>query len=384
MKRLFTALFLTTICFPQAGCFGSPNRCTERTPESFSTFHEEQWSGYCADYKSHVESPLDYSLLELTKFLAAHPAQVKELDEKLYRFEKYETCFQSPKEELELRELQSCLEDNDRTDVEITKAWLAVAEPWLTDLELKAGAIRPKVETAEQEGERLFKKTAGAFEYAGRFEDADLLAYTDDLTAIAKDLGALTDMTQRYDEVLAAAKGNDALVSTITNEAGPRVNEARATAQELRERTEALEPKFDFLQYATYAIGVPCPKGKRARKEERIAEKVVGGRNNEVRGSGIRIQNEMTTDESGAIDYERFTGYICGVRSRQHQLEEAPKLCGRYVFVIERQKADDADDWKDWGLKSFEESGPSGGIDCDLLTGKPKKKKRRKPVDDGY
>lgn len=383
MKRLFTALFLTTICLPQTGCFG-PNRCTERTPESFSTFREEQWSDYCADYKSHVESPLDYELTDLTKFLAAHPARVEELDEKLYRFEKYETCFQSPKEELELRELQSCLEQNDRTEVEVTQAWVTAADAWLEELDLKAGSIRPMVEKAEQEGERLFKKTSGAFAYEGRFEDSDLLAYGDQISAIAKELDALEEMTQRYDVVLAAAKGNEALENAIKGEAGPRVSEARAEAQQLRERTKALEPQYAYIEYATYAIGVPCPKGKRARKEERIAEEIVGGRNNEVRGSGIRIQNEITTDESGTTDYERFTGYICGVRSPEHQLEGAPKLCGRYVFVIERQKADDAEDWEDWAMKSFEESGPSGGIDCDLLTGKPRKKKRRRPVDDGY
>jgi hypothetical protein len=34
--------------------------------------------------------------------------------------------------------------------------------------------------------------------------------------------------------------------------------------------------------------------------------------------------------------------------------------------VIERQKNAGAKSWEDWHVKSFEEAGPDGGVDCAL------------------
>lgn len=370
MSRTLAVSLVTSLVIPFAGCsltgiFGKPKRCTERHQGSFATFLDEDWTDYCDAYTDHVENPAGHTMEELTTFLGEHPRKVEEMRQELIRFEKYDTCFQSSKEKLELRELEGCLADDDQQDLQITNAWTVRADPWIDELGFQISAIKPELNTAEREAKRMRKKAGEAFDFHARMDEAAYADFAGKVRSIDEKLQKLEGFQARYDQLLDLATGHQALTETIRRDFGPKINAIASDVGQLRERYAELEETRRYLELAVGSAGVPCPKGnRRLRKERRIAGKLLNKNNDEVAGSGIRVTREIYGDQKGPIDYQRFEGHVCGVRSTDNQFEGAPQQCGQYRWVVERQKGSNVDDWEDWHIKSFEESGPDGGVDC--------------------
>lgn len=364
-RKLALAIVCAAAMAPLASC-GGPKVCKEQNPGSFNTFLKDEWRTYCEEYRQHVESPASYSLVDLTTFLANHPKRVKELEKTLYRFDKFESCFESPREELELRNLQSCLQDNDQSDLEITNAWTSQAEPWVEDLQLRVQAITPRIGDAEREAQRQRKKVAEAFDFQSKLEGRAFESLQVELLSLDKAIGEVEGVDRDFKAIVAQGQGHEALARAMQEQVA-NVNAIIADIAALRARHDALASEARFLELASLSAGVACPPTlKGASKELKIAQKVAGGRNNEVGGSGVRILTNVRADASGDTDFERFEGFVCGVRGPENQFDGATQLCAQYRFVIERQRPNGTNSWTDWTLKSFEEAGPSGGVDCAL------------------
>lgn len=377
MKRAHAVALILSLAIPAVSCGSSkPRRCKE----GFATFLENDWESYCASYKTHIESPTKFTLQDLAKFFGEHPSKIKALNENLYQHQDYEACFVTKREELELRALQSCIAGGDKQDLEILNAWNVASEPWLEDASLDIGELKPKVIEAEQEAIRLGKKVSDAIDAKRKVEEGTFEPFDAQVAEIEKQFSRLGAVEETFKKLEKAAAPNKALSTTLTKEVEPKINAMSADIADLRRRTEALKQVHRYLDFASSAVGVPCPSSKKgASKEEKIAKDIVGGKVGEVRGSAVRVSSEISRDNKGGVDYERFTGFICGVRSTQNQFEGLSQLCGQYQFVIERSKSGDS--WGSWTLKTFEESGPSGGVDCSMLSGPPVKKRPPKPKD---
>ncbi len=369
MRRKLALLIVVAAAASQLASCGAGKRCTDQTPGSFSTFLEDEWRAYCVEYHQHIENPTEVTLLQLTKFFSEHPARVKALNKSLYGYEKFESCFESPKAELELRELQTCLQDNDQSDVEITNAWSAVAEPWAEDLQLRVAEISPRLSDAEREAKRQLKKVSEAFDFQTRLEGRDWESLQVELKSLDKAMAGIEGVDTEFGKVLAQGKNHEALSETMQAGVAPQINAIAADLASLRGRHADLLKTAHYLEYASLAAGVKCPdSAKGANSEMATAKKIVTGRNNEVGGSGPKILTKTRPDSSGDIDFERFEGFVCGTRGPENQFEGSPQLCGQYRYVVERQKPAGASkkEWGDWTLKSFEESGSNGGVDCTL------------------
>jgi hypothetical protein len=369
MSRKLSICLVISLVAPLAGCtlLGKPKRCTERHQGSFATFLDEDWTDYCEAYRAHVERPAQFTLEELTTFFGEHPRRVEEMRQQLLRFEKYETCFQSPKEKLELRNLEGCLADDDQQDLQITNAWTVRAEPWIEDLDYGISDMQPEINDAEREAKRQQKKAAEAFDFHARMNEGSYAGFAEQVSELDEGLQQLEGFQDRYEALLDLAAGNQALTQTMRREFGPKINAIASDVQQLRERYAKLDETRRYIEFAVGSAGVPCPKANRSlRKERRIARKLLSQKNDEVSGSGVRVTRGIYDEKKGPIDYQRIEGHVCGVRSTDNQFEGAPQQCGQYRWVLERQKGSDVDDWEDWHIKSFEESGPKGGVDCAL------------------
>lgn len=350
-----------------AGCGPSKKLCNDKNPASFATFLDEEWRAYCVDYRQHVEQPGRFEMAELTTFFGNHSARVKELNKSLHTHEKYESCFDSPKSELELRNLESCLQDNDQSDIEITNAWSAVAEPWIEDLQLRVQEISPRIGDAAREAKRQEKKVTEAFDFHNAIEGRDWESLQVELKSLDKAIAAVEGADAQFNTLRKEAEGHTALIRALDNDFAPRVNTIVAEVSDLRAKQVELTEVARYLEFASSSAGISCPKSlKGANNELRTAKKVVKGKNNEVGGSGPRITSKTRADSSGDIDFERFEGFVCGIRGPENQWEGSPQQCAQYRYVIERQKPASERKWGDWSVKSFEEAGSADGVDCAL------------------
>ena len=348
-----------------ASC-GPGKTCKEKSPGSFATFLDDEWRSYCDSYQKHIESPGEYPMPELAEFLGNHPAKVKQLEKDLYQHDKYESCFASPKAELELRSLQTCLQDDDTSDLQVVNSFSAVGDPWLEEQKLNLAAIVPRVSDAEREAKRQKTKIAEAFEFQRPVEGEAWKQLAVELKSIDLALQPLEALDSDFSTVRENAAGHKALSRLIEDSFAPEIATIAADAGSLRERVDGLQNTATFLEWATYSAGKKCPESiKKSAKEQKIAKKILTSKNAEVAGGGARVLSVVRKDTSGDTDYERFDGVICGERPAEKQFS-GPKLCGQYRWVIEREKAKDERKFGDWILKSFEESGPEGGTDCGL------------------
>lgn len=360
---------------------GKSKRCTEKSPSSFRTFLDDEWTTYCAAYVQHTEQPSEFTLRELTAFLGAHPGKAKELRQSLARHQDYDTCFDTSKEQLRLRSLESCLTYDEKQQLELINAWKAAVKPWIEETGFEVQGLEARLIEVEQDLQRLRSK--GTFHFDRKtpvppemIEDHErVLAELDALDAKVNELEGAGG---RFEDLVENASGAPALVEAMKEDEAPEINAIAAELSDMRQRIDGARGKARFLDYAYRAIGVPCPDGQpRARKESKVAEGLLGSKVKEVNGSGVRIATTTKTDKAGDREVERFTGFVCGVRSPENQFAEMPRQCGQYLFVVERQQGED-EEWGEWAVKTFEESGPSGSIDCELLAGKPKPKPKPK------
>ena len=355
---------LATLTLATASC-GAPGYCKEG---SYPDFYQDDWKPYCAQYLEHVENPGQFTVEEITGFFATHPSRVKELREKTMSYEKgVDACFQSNREQLEYRDLNSCLEYDDEQKQSIVNSWKARIEPWMENHRLRIGETRPKLGDAKRDATRLMRKTADALEFSREMDTTLFETWSAQLDDLDARIEKGKEMRNEWADLIELAEDNEALSEVMVKDLEPEIKELSFEIDSQREAHDDLLLSRRYLELAVYASGKPCPQGIKASKEERVAAKTLASKVKGVKGTKPRVSTTFFTDRREDIDYESFEGYVCGQRSRGNQFAEQPILCGVYRYKLERQKpASQKRKWSAWKAIAFEEAGPDAGVDCKL------------------
>lgn len=353
---LVLVLLSTTSC----ALFGKPDYCTKTRQGNFKSFLEEDWRTYCAEFEEKTSAVANYQLTELTRFYGNHPARIEDLKSEMIRFEDPEACFTEPRERLELRSLNNCLQDDSEQQLQIINAWKARAQPWLEGVKLTIQSNKPKISDVRRESRRLQKKAAEAFDFNSEMDPADYEKFRADLAQLEKSVAAASNAQRSFRELLQLAAGNSSLTNAMQAEYGPAFAELGRDIDDQRQDIEELNEDARYLEFAVNSAGKPCPKGIRARSELRAAKKALGSQVSSIdrRTRDIRISSAIVPEERGPVQYERFEGFVCGKRSEENQFAEKPPQCGIYRFMLERTKGFDDRRWEPWQVKGWQESGP--------------------------
>ncbi len=346
-----------------ASC-GAPGYCKQG---SFPAFVEDEWRAYCVTYDEHVERPGSFELEALTSFLAEHPRRAAELRASLQTWDEPAACFQAPREKLEYRGLNSCIQHDDRQRHEMINAWEARAEAWIGEHEAQVQFIGPKLGDLAREGARLLRETNEAFEFQAQMDPADYLEWNVELRTQAEAASELSDVRDEWRDVLQRAEGVEFLREAMLADFGPRVAMLSEELISLQDRLRDLQEIRGYLELAIPAAGKPCKDGVRARKESRIAKSALQTQVKKIKGNTPRVSTRITPDERAKVEYEFFSGFVCGERNQDKQLEEQRTLCARYEYVLERKKPEGEKKWGDWYVKKISEGGVDEGVDCTLI-----------------
>lgn len=367
--KIVLVLVLAVLSTSSCALFGKPDYCVQKRTGNFATFLEEDWRTYCAEFDERTSAVANYTLEDLTAFYGAHPAKVQEMKEEMVRFEDIDACFTEPREELELRALNSCLENDEAQQLQIINAWKARAEPWLEGTQLTVQGNKPKISALGSESARLEKKAAEAFDFNSQMEPDDYEKFRADLKALERDLASARAAQQSFQKLLQSASGNASLTTAMQTEFGPAFAELAASIEDQREDFKALKASERYLEFAVNSAGKRCPNGIKARTESRAAQKAL---ESQVASIGrktrhIEVSSVAQLEERGPVQYERFEGFVCGRRSSENQFDGKPQQCGQYRFLLERTKAVNDKKWEPWLVKGWQEAGPEAGVDCGLI-----------------
>jgi hypothetical protein len=367
--KLAIALVLTVMSTSSCALFGKPDYCTQSRQGNFKSFLDDDWRAYCAEFEEKTTAVGNYTLEELTAFYGAHPQRVQDLKDEMVRFEDVNACFTEPREELELRSLNSCLSNDEAQQLEVNNAWKARAKPWLESIQLTIQGNRPKISELESESRRLQRKAEEAFNFNAQMEPGGFEKFRAELSALESDLAGATNAQRSFQKMQQLAGGNASLTAAIQADYGPAFAELAREIQDQREDVEALKVAERYLEFAVNSAGKRCPKGIKARSEKRAAQKALESQVASIgrRTRDIQISSVTELEERGPVQYERFEGYVCGKRSSENQFDGKPQQCGVYRFMLERTKGFDDKKWEPWLVKGWQESGPDGGVDCGLL-----------------
>ena len=348
-------LLMTSAC-------GAPEYCEKA---AYTNFEQDEWATYCADYLEHTESPGNFSMKDLTKFFVRHPKKVEALQESLDKFEQADTCFVGSRRELEYRKLSACLVYNDQQKRSIETAWLGRAEPWMDAHELRIGQTKADLGDAERESKRLVKKVNVAFELHRKMNSGPYEEWSMTVDRLGDELEKGSQMLDEWSYLVKISKKND-LKEMMTKEIAPRMATASQNLEDQNGQHDQLLTKRRFLQFSVNSVGRSCPSGVAARKEKSIAAKALKREVRSIHATRPRVKTLVLPDQREGLDYESFDGFVCGERSSSNQFVGQPLQCGLYTYVLEREKPGAERRWGNWKVKSFEESGPEGGVDCAL------------------
>lgn len=354
---LVCSALLSTSC-------GAPGYCNQGT---FPTFLDDEWRGYCLKYEEHVERPASFELAELTSFLASHPAKAAELRQSIATWDNPAACFQQPRQKLEYRELNSCVQHDEAQRLEMINAWDARAEQWLTRREKQAQNLSPKLGDLKREGTRLMRETGEAFEFQAQMDPAAFLEWEVALREQADAVAQVSRVREEWRDALERAESVEFLKTAMLADFGPRVAALSEDLIGLRDQVSDLQAIRAYLGFAVPAAGKPCPTGIRSRQESRAATSALTKQIGLVSGTEPRVSTKITPDERGEDNYEFFSGFLCGQRHEDKQMKNQTQLCARYDFMLERKKPKTEKKWGDWYVKKFTEGDEKEGVDCSLL-----------------
>lgn len=369
--RTKSALLVLLILVTTTSCalFGKPDYCTQTRQGNFKSFLDDEWRAYCTAFEDRTQAVANYELTELTEFFGAHPARIEELKSEMVRFEDTDACFSEPREELELRSLNSCLENDESQQLQVINAWKARAQPWLEQVQITVQSNKPKISRMASESRRLQKKAGEAFDYNSELDPTDYEKFRADLADLKGSVDSARTTQRSFQQLLQLASGNGSLTAAMQNEYGPAFAELAASIQDQKSDVDQLEADARYLEFAYNSAGKSCPKGIKARSELRAAK---GALDSQVAAIGRRTRNinvssVATLEERGPVMYERFEGFVCGKRGSENQFEGRPQQCGVYRFLLERTKGVDDRKWEPWLVKAWQEAGADGGVDCGKL-----------------
>lgn len=358
-----------------AGCvtlgLSEPEFCNEQGSASLEPWIEKNWVPYCDALDEHLNSPQNYSLMELASFLAQHTERVSEINQKLSRYEKPERCYGEAVEELKYRRLMSCIEDNDEQNARFSNSFSVRADPWLDEYQLRVKKLRRDLNDAKELGERIMSKLQGHIDEASPMDDPELASQlSKKLETLDKDVKFIDGAKPALEALLYTASPHPALANTINNNYRPPLTVIIEDHAKNKKLYAELVKTSDYLTKAAYGVGKSCPDGVRARNEEKAAKPLLTEAMAQLSASkkiAITETGTVVNDPDGFISRETFKGFFCAQRRAENQVEGKPQVCSQHFFTIEREKGQDEKKWDVWNLKGITEGDATQGVDCSKL-----------------
>lgn len=344
--------------------------CTDTSPSGFLTFQQQEWRTYCAQFDRHLNDPFAYELDELTDFFAAYPTRASELSSKLARYDKPQRCFESTNGKIIYRDLRDCLDHDVARDLEIQQAWKARADAWLEEYERRTGQLRRDLQDVELEAQRIEQKVGQQLDLHAPMALGDVDRFATVLDVLQKERAAIDEAARQYSDLIKTSKTNAELHAYIDETYAKKVEELLRVHEKNREALAALEDRERFILYGAHTAGKPCTEGPKARKEQRVARKLLDEFMEDIKaGETIHITAPITssTPEDGSYEERSIEGFICGARGPEHQFKGRPTMCAQYEFKLTQKRRAGARRWEDWELNEVTESGLKAGVDCALL-----------------
>lgn len=360
-------LTLLTACGPR-----EPGLCEDTREGALTPWVNETWEPYCSAFSDHLLEPERYSIGELTKFFADHPAKREELKTSLSRYAEPERCFRDvPAERLRYQSLKDCLEANESMTRKIHAAWSARAEGWFKEYTYRVKKLRRDLDDIEVLGDKLNMKLEQKFDFRAPMDDDLFDRYAQSLSDVQPDVEFLNGAKPTFDSLIGTAKTDADLARMIKNTYGKTFENLISDHDKNRLRYAKLSGAAAFYKHAVYAVGKQCPDGQKANKEVRAAKEALALELSKFAFvTSPRVTKKTVRISDEAADIEKFEGIVCTARGDSNQFEDRRELCSQYHFIVERQRAKGERRWEDWTLQKFEEGDVEEGVDCNLIQGK--------------
>lgn len=382
MKRLFPLLSvallpaLCLIAMTQTSCvslgLSEPEFCNAGGGYALMPWVEENWTAYCQELDDHLTQPQEYSLKELTAFFSNHSERVDSINSKLRRYDRPDRCFSEPQEQLQLRNLRSCIAEDADQDFRITNSWKVRAEPWIDDYKFRIRKLRKNLETTEKLGNKIEKRLLEKFANNARMDQPELaVQYDKSINNLEPEVQELAKAKAELDELISLASSNQALASTISGDFAPIIGEVSDKHEKNEELFAKLKRTRDFFVLGSGGVGKSCPRGIRARTELKAAKGVLEEEAQKLGTSmgniGILSKKRRKDSEDGFSSRESFRAFVCAKRSADNQFQDRPKLCTKYLYTIYREKGQDDRNWDVWMIKPPVEGAAKDGVDCTMM-----------------
>jgi hypothetical protein len=360
------ALLISSACGPS-----EPGLCEDTREGALTPWINSEWEPYCNVLYDHLEEPGNYTMLELTEFFAEHPQRREELSIALQRYKNPEQCFQEPAEQLRYRSLVSCLDNEEAMERRISASWTARSEPWLEEYQTRVKRLRQRITDASRLKDKVVTKLEQRFDFVAPMEPDAYEKLAGKLVAIREDMAFLDTAEPEYRSFLKVSAEADELNALVDRTLSEPVEIMLEDHQKNRVNFAKLNFEENFLRYAVYSVGKPCPDGEsRASKEEKGARSALALKFSEMGAprSDVRITEKITIAENENGDMTQSTsGLFCAPRASERQFDGRKQQCGVFTFTVQRVKLAGERRYGDWTLTRLDESEYDNGVDCSLL-----------------
>ncbi len=359
------ALLVLSACGPS-----EPGLCEDTREGALTPWVDGDWEPYCNVLYQHLEDPGDFTLLELTEFFAEHGQRRDELSLAFKRYDSPEKCFQEPAEQLRYRSLVSCLDNEEAMERRISASWTARSEPWIEEYETRVKRLRQKISDASLLKEKVVTKLEQRYDFVAPMSPNAYEKLAGMLVAIREDMAFLDTAAPEYKAFLKVSAEDDALNTLVDRTLSERVEIMLEDHQKNRVKFAKLNFEENFLRYAVYSVGKPCPKAPRATKEQKAARGALAVKLGELGAprSDVYITDKITVSENENGDISQSAGgRFCAPRATERQFDGRRQQCGIYSFTMQRTKLSGERRYGDWTVTQIDESEYDDGVDCALL-----------------
>lgn len=371
-------VFRSVICVLLVGSLGGcgkPDFCSTTGQNSFSSVLEAEWRTYCTDMDRYLTQGADFDLLEVTEFFANHPQRVEEIQSKLVRFHNYDKCFDEPRQQLDLRQLKSCISEGDQAETQMNDAWAALVDESLDHLEQDQAAIEVGLQEQTKDVSRIQEKANHAWSSkSGVLKEEYVAAFRDEIRKLHTRNEANRNRLETFVQARTIAQPNQAFSSFIDEFYMARINQVKKENTHTVKTLDGLLQHLEFFEYSTVAPFRGCPssmaRGKDGKRLETLLKEILVNRIKELSETVtplVRVTEPLRRDQQGNTMREYVGGVVCGQRPYNEKKYGDNRQCAAYQFVVERKKDVDDSQWEDWTIASFSDPGLAAGIDCRKL-----------------
>lgn len=348
---------------------GTPSYCEDEGPKGFSTVRTQNWAPYCEELEARLNEPLNYELTDLTDYFADYPTRAADITEQLSSFDEPDRCFDSKREQLELRSMRSCLEVDEDKEARIQKAWAIRAEPWIEQYEKRIKALRRELNDLNLEATRVDQKISQKFDMNATMESELVDDLTLKLDELQPKIAAVDKAKLDYERFLASSMSNTNFNTFIEESYGTAIKELLDEHENNRFAIAKLRGTERYFRYALNTVGKECEAASSASKETRIVRPLLkDAMSKKSAGPTLSVDAVVSSkDPDTSADIETINGYFCGERSADNQFEGKPQLCAHQHFEILRDRPVGERKWTSWRLVETKEGEVNEGVDCALL-----------------